>query len=560
MTRLPSNMGRRLFLSGSAAAVGVGAVGAAVGTVPNSGAAPAEPTTGASDAVVVTPSSQQYPDLVTGMNQRWVGKPEAVCLVSTTRQIVVAVQRAVRAGKRISIRSGGHCLEDFVYNPAVQVVLDLSTMNRIGFDQDRDAFAVEPGATLLEVYEKLYSLWGVTLPGGICYSVGLGGHVAGGGWGLLCRKFGLIVDYLYAVEVVVVDAAGTARAVVATRDPEDPHRDLWWAFTGGGGGNFGVVTRYWFRTPGATGGSPGELLPKPPASVLLSAISWPWAQIDRTNFAALLKNYSTWHVANSGPDNPRRALASFLMLNHRSNGQIGLVTQVDATVPGADRILAEWLTTMNKGVGVQPAALTTRMGEFSAMPEFAAPRRLPWLQAARFLGTTNATVNDPTLRGDYKSAYMRAVFPDHQIAALYKHFTSTAIDNPAAALVASSFGGRVNSVPAGATAFPHRDAAFKLLWQVWWGDRADDARTVAWTRESYGEVYADTGGVPVPNAVTDGCYVNYADTDLSDPAFNRSSTPWHTLYYKENYPRLQRVKKRWDPRDVFRHGQSVQLP
>lgn len=550
------NVNRRLFLSGTAAVAGSAAVGTATSAAAEGATVLAPP----SDAVTITSASQQYPDLIFGVNQRWVGKPEAVHLVSTTEQVVAAVQQAVRAGKRISVRSGGHCLEDFVYNSSVQVVLDLSSMNQIGFDPARNAFAIEPGATLLEVYEKLYSLWGVTLPGGICYSVGLGGHVAGGGWGLLCRDLGLIVDHLHAVEVVVVDALGTARAVVATRDPTDPNHDLWWAHTGGGGGNFGVVTRYWFRTPSGSGSQPGALLPKPPASVLFSAISWPWAEITPASFSALLKNFSTWHVANSAPDNPRRALCSFLVLNHKSNGQIGLITQIDAGVPGAERMLDEWLTAMNSGVGVRSGALTTKMGEFSPMPEFAAPRRLPWLQATRFIGTTNGTLNDPTLRADYKSAYMRAVFPDSQIAAFYKHFTRPDIDNATASIVVSSFGGQVNSVASRATAFPHRAASFKLLWQVWWSDRADDAKYVGWTRESYRDVYAATGGVPVPNAVTDGCYVNYADTDLNDPALNRSGVAWHTLYYKENYPRLQQVKKRWDPRDIFRHGQSVRLP
>ncbi|HET9257222.1 MAG TPA: hypothetical protein VFO16_18765 [Pseudonocardiaceae bacterium] len=73
----------------------------------------------------------------------------------------------------------------------------------------------------------------------------VGGHVSGGGWGMLCRQYGLIIDHLYAVEVVVVDATGKARTVVATRERNDPNRDLWWARTGGGGNSFGVVTRYW---------------------------------------------------------------------------------------------------------------------------------------------------------------------------------------------------------------------------------------------------------------------------------------------------------------------------
>ncbi len=60
----------------------------------------------------------------------------------------------------------------------------------------------------------------------------------------------------YAVEVVVVDEAKTARRVVATREADDPNRELWWAHTGGGGGNFGVVTRYWFRSQGVDGRDP----------------------------------------------------------------------------------------------------------------------------------------------------------------------------------------------------------------------------------------------------------------------------------------------------------------
>jgi FAD/FMN-containing dehydrogenase len=70
-------------------------------------------------------------------------------------------------------------------------------------------------------------------------------------------------------------------------------------------------------------------------------------------------------------------------------------------------------------------------------------------------------------------------------------------------------------------------------------------------------MYADTGGVPVPNETTDGAYINYPDKDLADPAWNKSGVPWHDLYYKENYPRLQRVKAAYDPRDVFNHALSI---
>jgi hypothetical protein len=120
----------------------------------------------------------------------------------------------------------------------------------------------------------------VTLPAGVSPNVGVGGHVVGGGFGFLCRQHGLAADHLYGVEVVVVDAMGAARSEVATREPSDPNRELWWAHTGRGGGNFGIVTRYWFRSPDATGNTPTRLLPTAPASVLTFKATWDWHAVD----------------------------------------------------------------------------------------------------------------------------------------------------------------------------------------------------------------------------------------------------------------------------------------
>jgi aclacinomycin oxidase len=100
----------------------------------------------------------------------------------------------------------------------------------------------------------------------------------------------------------------------------------------------------------------------------------------------------------------------------------------------------------------------------------------------------------------------------------------------------------------------------KVVYQNIWLDDTDDAASIAWVRGLYRDVYAATGGVPVPNERNDGSYINYPDTDLADPAWNTSGVPWSTLYYKDNYPRLQRVKARWDPCNVFHHALSIQPP
>ena len=548
---------RRNLLTGGAAAGGAALLtGAGLPTpaLAADGAAAAEPIT------VVTPADKRYQDLVRGWNQRWVASPDSVVLAENTAQVVQVVRKAVAGGKRLTVRGGGHCWEDWVFNPDVRVVLDMTKMNKVYYDARMNAVAVEAGAQLLNVYERMYRTWGVVIPAGMCFQVGAGGHVSGGGWGLLCRKLGLVVDHLYAVEVVTVAADGTVRTVVATREASDPDHDLWWAHTGGGGGNFGVITRFWFRSPGATGTDPSALLPQPPAEVLVSAVSWPWAEMTEDRFARLVKNYGDWHAENLAPGTPNDNLVSMLALNHKSNGYIGLITQVDATVPNADRILDDFLTAMTAGLDVAHEPLTTHMGELSAMPELAEPRRMPWLQAARYLGTTNPTLNDPSLKGDFKSAYYRTALPDAHIHEFYRHLTRTDLVNPTASVLFSSFGGQVNAVAPDATAAPHRAAAYKAAWMIWWTDPADEVTSLAWIREFFHGVYAETGGVPVPNAVTDGCYVNYPDIDLHDPAYNKSGVPWYTLYYKNAYPRLQRVKAAYDPGNVFHHSQSVRVP
>jgi FAD/FMN-containing dehydrogenase len=91
-----------------------------------------------------------------------------------------------------------------------------------------------------------------------------------------------------------------------------------------------------------------------------------------------------------------------------------------------------------------------------------------------------------------------------------------------------------------------------------WTSAADDAKHLAWTRKSYAAIYRDTGGVPVPNTINAGSYINYPDVDLADPAYNTSGVPWHDLYYLGNYPRLQQIKAKWDPRNVFRHKLSIE--
>ncbi|MFF8996254.1 BBE domain-containing protein [Streptomyces sp. NPDC014983] len=514
-------------------------------------------TGGAGIGSTVTRGDSRYPTLMTGNNQRFVATPDYVKMIRSSADAEQALAKAVKEGKRISVRSGGHCFADFTSNPEVEVILDFSEMTEVGYDPAMRAFFVEPGARLLNVYEALFKGWGVTVPGGICYSVGAGGHIAGGGYGLLSRAHGLVVDHLYAVEVVVVDAAGRTRTVTATREADDPNRDLWWAHTGGGGGNFGLVTRYWFRSPDARGSRPSDQLVKAPATVLVSAVDIPWDGLDEKSFKRLVRNFGAWHETHSSPDSPYRHLSSLFNVSAKAHGSLGMFTQIDASVPGARDMLDSYMAAVTSGTGVTVRSLDRGNGELPAMPGLHRPRELPWLQATRLVGTDNPTITNPTSRGGHKSAYMRRNFTDAQLTALYKYMTRPDFTNPDTMLVLFSFGGQVNAVPEDATANAQRASVFKMCFQTFWSDPDEDEFYLGWLRDLYGEFFAASNGVPEINDATDGCYINYPDRDMTDPRYNRSGSPWTTLYYKGNYPRLQQVKRRYDPDNVFRHSMSI---
>ncbi|MFC9003197.1 FAD-dependent oxidoreductase [Streptomyces microflavus] len=552
-----SNINRRTVLAGGAAVAGVSVMTAGI----TSGAAAAPATGplsgGRTPGAVIPPSDPRYEVLITGINKRFVAHPEHIKMIRSAHDAEDAVRRAFRQGKRVSVRSGGHCVADFTCNPEVEVILDFSEMNAVEYDYRRRAFVVEAGARLYNVYEALYKGWGVTLPGGICHSVGIGGHVAGGGYGLLSRAHGLVVDHLLAVEVVVVDARGRVRTVIATRHEDDPNRDLWWAHTGGGGGNFGLITRYWFRSPGATGSDPGKQLVNPPKRVIAHSFDVPWSKLTEAKFTRLMKNVGSWHEHNSGPESPYRHLSSLFNVNSRAHGQLSLYTQIDADIPDARRLLDDYLAAVMAGVGIKPVATTKPSGELAAMPGFLEPRELPWLAAARMVGAPDPVGANPEARVGLKSAYYKKNFTDHQVATFWKYLSDPTLTGVDSTLVVLSFGGRINSVAEEATSSAQRSSVIKVIFQNIWAFEKDDDRFMRWIRAFYEDTYQHTKGVPAIDDVTDGCYINYPDMDLADPQYNTSGVPWYTLCYKDNYPRLQRVKRRWDPSDFFRHSMSV---
>ncbi|WP_067467595.1 FAD-dependent oxidoreductase [Actinomadura macra] len=506
-------------------------------------------------SMVVRHGDKRYPSLSRGFNQRWIAKPEYVRLVRSPGEVRDALAQAVRetpkdpARTRITVRSGGHCYENFVCGDDVRVIFDVSPMCEMYFDPEMNAYCVEAGASNWHAYSHLYPATGRALPGGSCYSVGLGGHITGGGYGLLSRQFGLTVDYLYAVEVAVVGQDRSVELVLARRDDGDPDRKaLWWAHTGGGGGNFGIITRFWFRD-----------LPEPPSTVLLTGLAWDWKDFTKGDFTQLLTSFGSYFHDHQDPSTAAGKLFGILVLNHVCNGQIGLLAQVDVDDVAGHTAMKEFLAKVDGSISPEATTMRTPMGERPTVAHLKIPRVMPWLTATQ---TLNGSGEDQC--GKYKSAYIRRPFDSRQIDAMWaclgkERFTD--YTNKQSVIQIDSYGSAVNRPPRD-TAAGQRDSILKMQYQVYWTrNDPQEAEYLAWIRETYSSTFADTGGVPVAGGGnTDGCYINYPDVDLSDPRWNRSDQSWSTLYYKDAYPRLQRVKRRWDPLNVFRNVQSVRPP
>jgi FAD/FMN-containing dehydrogenase len=495
--------------------------------------------------VEVKPDDPLYRDLqLRGYNRRFVGTPDSVFVVGDTDQVVAAVDAVVASGKQLAVRSGGHCAEGLVDDPAVGCVIDLGRMDSVAYDRHRRAFAVQAGATIGRVYQALDLGWGVTLPGGSCAGVGMGGLVTGGGFGPLTRLYGHLSDHLYAVETVVVDQNGKAKAVTATRAADDPHRDLWWAHAGGGGGNFGVATKFWFRSRDRQGDDPTLLLPRRPSGYTMASVAWRWAELDEERFTRLVSNFARWCERNSSPASPAASVYGNLVLFRKEFGVVTLSGQVDPAQPHSRQALDGYLAEVTANV---PGGRKTTQD--------AAPWLYTTLHAPEIADALGAPAAQ--LRSKAKGALLRSALDPSQIRTMFEGLTSDDYGWRGAMVGLMTWGGKMNALRPQDTAVAERDSVALFSVGNFWANPQADDQHLRWARALYRDVFAATGGVPVPNDRTGGCYINWPDPDLLEAEWNQSGVPWSQLYYGQNYEQLQEAKRRWDPHQVFHHALSV---
>jgi FAD/FMN-containing dehydrogenase len=186
---------------------------------------------------VITPEDAAYDQARAVFYGGFDRRPAIIVRVADTSDIARVIALARETGLDLAVRSGGHSNAGHSVNEG-GIVLDLSDMRGLQIDVEMRTAWVEPGLTAGE-YTTAANAYGLVTGFGDTGSVGIGGLTLGGGVGYLVRKYGLTIDDLLAAEIMTVDGE-------LLRVDSESHPDLFWAIRGGGG-NFGVATRFQFR-------------------------------------------------------------------------------------------------------------------------------------------------------------------------------------------------------------------------------------------------------------------------------------------------------------------------
>jgi FAD/FMN-containing dehydrogenase len=412
-------------------------------------------------------------------------RPAVIVRAADATEVSYVVSLARESGVELAVRSGGHSMAGHSVSEG-GIVLDLSQLRGLQIDAEQRTAWAETGLTAGE-YTTATAAYGLATGFGDTASVGIGGITLGGGVGYLTRKYGLTIDDLLAADVVTADGQ------LLHTDAEN-HPDLFWALRGGGG-NFGVATRFQYRLhPVGTVMGGMLILPATPEVV-----------------------------------------AGFIAAAEAAPEELSTIANVMNAPP------MPFLPTEVHGKLIV-MAMMVYAGEVEAGQRAVAPFRALATPLADMLRPMQYPEMYPPEDDSYHpTAVGHTLFMDHVDQATAETIVGYIQESDAPMRVAQLrvLGGAMSRVPVEATAFAHRQARIMVNVAAFYTGLEDKAKRQAWVED-------------FAAALSQGdnrAYVNF----LGDEGEGRV----RAAYPGETWERLRAIKAHYDPTNLFRLNQNI---
>jgi FAD/FMN-containing dehydrogenase len=422
-------------------------------------------------------------------------KPAVIVQCQSSNDVVAAVNYARQISKPISIRGGGHNVAGHAVCDD-GVMIDLSKMRDVNVNVASKTAMVGGGATWADV-DSATQKHGLATPGGLISETGVGGLTLSGGIGWLRSRYGLCIDNMLSAEVV------TASGEILNAS-ETENADLFWAIRGGGG-NFGVITRFEFKLHEV---GPKVMFCAPIYPIEMGAEPirfWRDFMADKNHDVGSLIEFAT--VAES-PDFPEEYW--------------GKKVYTMAAVYAGDADEGEKIFQPLRELGEMAADFSDQMDYCDVQQLF------------------DTLMPAGEYRCYWKSHYLSGL-PDQAIDEILQEFQKTPSPNTLSSIW--NFGGATADVAADATAFGDRSMSYMFSLDSVWRDKSDDDQNISWTRDFWArmQAYSQDGRM----------YLNF-------PGQGEEGAKMLEDTFGENYDRLRAIKKQYDPDNLFRFNQNIE--
>ncbi|AES68535.2 FAD-linked oxidoreductase [Medicago truncatula] len=472
-------------------------------------------------------NSPLYPQVLESLKQnpRWVNsssKPLLIMTPSHESEIQSAILCSKEIGVQIRVVSGGHDYEGLSYLCKTPfIMIDLINIRLIDINLADESAWIQAGATLGELYYKISKASKVHgFPSGLCPSVGIGGHISGGGFGTLFRKHGLAADHV--LDAYLIDVNGR----ILNR--KSMGEDVFWAIRGGSASSFGVILAWKIR------------LVRVPSIVTVFTIQ-------KTLEEGATKLIHRWQFI---ADKLHKDLLIRIVAQTNGANSITIQTMFNSLFLGRKKNL---ITIMNESfpeLGLQEKDCI-EMSWIQSVLYFAGFKKYDPIE---LLLNRIVAYKSPFKA---KSDYVKVPIPETGLEGIWKMLLK---EDTLALLIMEPYGGKMSEISESEIPFPHRKGnLYNIQYMVKWEVNSieESNKHIKWMKKLYRYM------TPYVSKSPRAAYYNYRDLDIGrNKHFNTSyseASVWGIKYFKGNFKRLAQIKTIFDPQNFFRNEQSIPL-